>query len=55
MPSSTAPSGPHRNRRARRTRPCVQELEPRVVLSISRVRQFLGSGGSRSTPPAIFS
>ena len=36
MPSRAAHPGPRRTRRVRWTRPCVLELEPRVVLSQSQ-------------------
>ena len=42
MSSRAGAPGPRRNRRARWTRPCVLELEPRVVLSQSQAIPGLG-------------
>jgi Bacterial Ig-like domain (group 3) len=45
MPSRAGASGPRRNRRARWTRPCVLELEPRVVLSQGQSQAIPGLAG----------
>jgi hypothetical protein len=53
MPSRAGAAGPRRNRRARWTRPCVLELEPRIVLSQSEAIPGL-AGVTVDTAGAIF-